>query len=301
MRYAPPTAGRRTSAPCLFRRAEHDLEAADRDAVAVVEHLLGDASAVHVRAVGALKVIEGVAAEAKADLGVLARDAAVVEHDVVRWMAPDQDRVRAERHGRAVPLLERGLRGARPLAQQGIAVEHHGGPRLDRAELLRVGLDLVAGRVDERARDADVAGRQVVLALDLDGGIRKKRVAALPCRGEERLPEAALEAAAVLLELRVVGRRQRHDIRIRHEGLREADGLMGFHRADDALLDLDGLQLRAEEARRPALDDAAHERFDPLHYAVLTTLIFKISAPTRMMTAVRYTHVSSPAAKAMGP
>src|SRR5256885_13026814 len=66
----------------LFRSKEQ-LGPADRDAVAVREHDLRDASPVDVRAVRALEVVQGVPAEAHADLRVLARHAPIVQHDVV--------------------------------------------------------------------------------------------------------------------------------------------------------------------------------------------------------------------------
>ncbi len=56
----------------LVDRAEDELEAADRDLIAVIEDPLGDAPAVHVGAVGALQVVQRVTPEPKPDLGVLA-------------------------------------------------------------------------------------------------------------------------------------------------------------------------------------------------------------------------------------
>ena len=156
--------------------------------------------------------------------------------------------------------------------------------RLDRAERLRIGLDLVARRVDERARHADIARRHVVVALDLDRREVEQREVALARGRQDRLREVTLEAATVLLELREVRRGQRHDVRVRHEGLGERDRLVRLHRADEALGDLDGLQLRAEETRAPALDGPADDRFEALHAQVL--LSFITSAPRRMIAAV---------------
>src|SRR3954471_4327417 len=55
----------------LIGRAEQDLEAPDGYLVAIVEDALGDAPAVHVRAVGALQVVERVAAQPEPHLSVL--------------------------------------------------------------------------------------------------------------------------------------------------------------------------------------------------------------------------------------
>src|SRR4029077_3852637 len=71
----------------LLACAELELDTADRETVSVGEHDLGDPPAIHVRAVRALEVVERVAAETQTDLGVLARHAAVVERDVVLWVA----------------------------------------------------------------------------------------------------------------------------------------------------------------------------------------------------------------------
>src|SRR5690349_17352742 len=120
----------------LIRGAEEELEPADRDAVAVVEHLLRDPAPIHVGAVGALQVVQRVAAEPESDLGVLARHASVVEHDVVLRIAADEDRVGTEGDRRRVTLLEHRPWRARLLAQQCLAVEHHRVTGLDRAEAL---------------------------------------------------------------------------------------------------------------------------------------------------------------------
>jgi len=56
----------------LVGGAELQLDTADREAVSVGQHYFGDPPAVHVRAVGALEVVERVAAKAQPDLGMLA-------------------------------------------------------------------------------------------------------------------------------------------------------------------------------------------------------------------------------------
>src|SRR5206468_11456961 len=114
---------------------------------------------------------------------------------------------------------ERRLSGASSLAKQLLAVKDHGVPDHHRAESSRVGIYLLDGGVDERAIHAQIARRQILVALDLDGREREERVVPIPGGTEDRLGEVLLEAPAVLLELREVRGRERHDVRIRHEGL----------------------------------------------------------------------------------
>src|SRR5207249_87680 len=196
------------------------------------------------------------------------RNAMVVDRDVVLRIASDGGRLGPERE--LAPLvafadLDGRLGRARPLAQQRLAVKHHRVSGLDRAERLRVRRDLLARGVDERARDAHVAGREVFVALDLDVREREERVVPVARGAEHALGEVLLEAAAVLLEPGVVHGRERDDERVRHEGLAERDRLVGLHRSDEALGDLDRLELRAEEPGAPALDHPARERLKPLH------------------------------------
>src|SRR5436189_1135152 len=77
----------------LVGRAELKLDTADRKAISVGQHDLGDTPAVHIRAVRALKVVQRVSAQAETDLGVLPRDPAVVERDVVLRVAADRERL----------------------------------------------------------------------------------------------------------------------------------------------------------------------------------------------------------------
>jgi hypothetical protein len=91
--------------------------------------------------------------------------------------------------------------------------------RLDGSEGLRIGLDLFARSVNERARHADVARRDVVVALDLHRREVEQGEVPLARRRQHRLRQVTLEAPPVLLELREVRRGQRHDVGIRHEGL----------------------------------------------------------------------------------
>src|SRR5207237_91771 len=136
---------------------------------------------------------------------------------------------------------------------------------LHRAERFWIGRDLVARRIDERARDPHVAGWQLLVALDLDRGKCEERVVAVPRGPEDGLGEILLEAPPVLLELREVRWRERDHVRVGNEGLAQRDGLMRFHRADHALGDLNRLKLCPEKAGAPALDDPARERFKPFH------------------------------------
>src|SRR2546429_4489947 len=113
----------------LVAGVELKLGSADRDAVAVRQDDLSDSAAIHVRAVGALKVIERVAAEAKTDLRMLSRDATVVQNDVVLRITPDRERLVAEGERLAVPPVlhrERCLWSAGLLAEELLAVQHHG-------------------------------------------------------------------------------------------------------------------------------------------------------------------------------
>src|SRR5687768_6965365 len=87
-----------TTPRSLLFLSQHEVVAADGDAVAVRQDDLRDAAPVHERAVRALQVVERVAPEAQPDLRMLAGDGPVVEHDVVRRVAADRARLRAERH-----------------------------------------------------------------------------------------------------------------------------------------------------------------------------------------------------------
>src|SRR5207249_956197 len=87
-----------------------------------------------------------------------------------RWSAPSA-RVRTKRARLAMVAADRQrrMRRARLLAQQLLAIEDHGVTRCDRAKRLGVGGDLVTRGVAERARGAEFAGRQVLVALGLPG------------------------------------------------------------------------------------------------------------------------------------
>src|SRR3989442_1133550 len=130
----------------LFSCAVQKLDSTDRQTVAVGEHDLGDAPAVHVGAVGALQVVEREAAEPQADLGVFARHAPIVEDNVVLRIAPDRKRVGAEADLATVLAFangEGGLRCARPLPEELLAIEHHRVTGFDRTERLGVRSDLL--------------------------------------------------------------------------------------------------------------------------------------------------------------
>src|SRR5882762_10950356 len=80
----------------LVACAELELDTADRKTVSVGKDDFGDTPAIHIRAVRALEVVERVAPEAQADLGVLPRHASVVESDVVLRVTADRQRIRTE-------------------------------------------------------------------------------------------------------------------------------------------------------------------------------------------------------------
>ena len=199
---------------------------------------------------------------------MLSRYTAIVEHQDVLRVASDRQRLGSEADLStivAVAYRERSLWPSRTLAEGLVAVEDHGVPRLDRAQRPGIAARLFSRRVHERARDAQVIRLEVIAALDLHAREGQQGVAAVARRAEESFGEVLLEAAPVLLELRVVGGRERHDVGVRDERLAERDRLMRFHRADQALGDLHRLQLRAEEPRAPAFDEPARERLKPLH------------------------------------
>src|SRR5688572_5127298 len=246
---------------------QHEVVAGDGDAVAIGEDDLGHAPAVHESAVRALQVVQRVPAEPQPDLRILARDRTVVEDDVVLRVASDRARLRAELDAAALfHDLELRFRSARLVVKQRLPVEDHGVAGLDAAQRFGLGVHLLAGRVDEGARDTYVTGRLILVPLELDRRVREEREAAVTSGAEHGLGEVALEAAPVLLELREVDGRQGEDVGVRHEGLRERDGLVRLHRADEPLRELDRLELRPEEAARPAFDDPARQLLEALHH-----------------------------------
>src|SRR5688572_13417068 len=265
---------------------QHEVVAGDGDAVAIGEDDLGHAPAVHESAVRALQVVQRVPAEPQADLRVLARDRPVVEDDVVLRVAPDRARLRAKLDAAALLHdLELRFRRARLVVEQGLAIEDHGVAGLDAAQRFGLGVHLLAGRIDERARDTYVTGRLILVPLELDRRVREEREAAVTRGAEHGLGEVALEAAPVLLELREVGGRKRKDVGVRHEGLRERNGLVRLHRADEPLRELDRLELRPEEAARPAFDDPARQLLEALHHPRSPSVLMN-SAPMRTIAAV---------------